>query len=150
MTKVTNTKTKKPSKVSKKSITQYTPKTGRGFVNSLIDRLPFEMHLPGYQYCGPGTKLSKRLQRGDPGINELDKACKEHDITYNFSPRDHDRELADQILLEKATKRIKSKSASVGEKLAAATVAGIMNTKSKFGAGFKKTPKCTHKKKKSC
>ncbi|KAJ8979793.1 hypothetical protein NQ317_007703 [Molorchus minor] len=61
-------------------------KRGRGIVNTLINKLPFELHLPGgYQYCGPGTKLQKRLARGDPGINKLDKACKQHDIAYSQS-----------------------------------------------------------------
>jgi hypothetical protein len=33
---------------------------GAGFVNSLINKLPVELHLPGgYQYCGPGTKLKR-------------------------------------------------------------------------------------------
>ena len=31
-------------------------------INKSIDLLPVELHIPGYQYCGPGTKLSKRLQ----------------------------------------------------------------------------------------
>lgn len=29
-------------------------KRGKGIINSVIDHLPFEMHVPGYQYCGPG------------------------------------------------------------------------------------------------
>lgn len=29
-------------------------KRGKGIINSLINHLPFEMHVPGYQYCGPG------------------------------------------------------------------------------------------------
>lgn len=45
-----------------------------------MNNLLLELHLPGYQYCGPGTKLAKRITRGDPGINPLDAACKEHDI----------------------------------------------------------------------
>ena len=36
------------------------------------------LHIPGYNYCGPGTKDFTK----DP-INELDKACKEHDESYN-------------------------------------------------------------------
>ncbi|WP_221935836.1 hypothetical protein, partial [Klebsiella pneumoniae] len=53
-------------------------------VNTAIDALPLELHLPGgYQYCGPGTKLKHRLARGDTGINKLDEACKEHDIAYS-------------------------------------------------------------------
>ncbi|KAK9754610.1 hypothetical protein QE152_g1138 [Popillia japonica] len=43
-------------------------KQGGGVLNSLINNLPVELHLPGYQYCGPGTKLQKRIARGDPGL----------------------------------------------------------------------------------
>ena len=31
------------------------------FLNSLVNKLPFEMHLPGHNFRGPGTKLHKRL-----------------------------------------------------------------------------------------
>ena len=55
---------------------------GKGLGNKIINNLPFELHLPGYQYCGPGTKLTEPLARGDPGINPLDAACKDHDIAY--------------------------------------------------------------------
>ena len=51
---------------------------GKGLLNKVINKLPVELHILGYQYCGPGTKLRKRLSRGDPGINPLDTACKEH------------------------------------------------------------------------
>lgn len=43
-----------------------------------------EMHWPGYQCTGPGTEFKKkRLKRGDPGINRLDKIAKQHDIEYS-------------------------------------------------------------------
>ena len=29
-------------------------------LDNLIDLLPFEMHVPGYKFCGPGTKLAER------------------------------------------------------------------------------------------
>ena len=35
-----------------------------------------------FHWLGPGTKLKKRLARGDPGINRLDKVAKQHDIDY--------------------------------------------------------------------
>src|ERR1700755_1808338 len=35
-----------------------------------------------YSYCGPGTKVQKRLKERYKGINSLDKACKQHDINY--------------------------------------------------------------------
>ena len=61
---------------------------GKGLVNKVINSLPFELHFPGYQYCGPGTKLAKRLARGDPGINSLDAAGKDHDIAYSRNRED--------------------------------------------------------------
>lgn len=121
-------------KNSRKSI----KKSGKGFVNSLIDKLPVELHLPGYQYCGPGTKLNKRLKRNDPGVNELDKACKEHDIAYAITNKTGERNQADKILAKEAWKRVKSKDASFGERAAALGVAGIMKVKSKIGMGVKK------------
>ena len=54
---------------------------GSGIINSAINNLPFELHIPSYSYCGPGTKLQKRLNRGDPGINKLDEACENDDIS---------------------------------------------------------------------
>ena len=60
-----------------------TQRRGKGLVNSIINKLPVELHIPVYQYCGPGTKLKARLARGDPDINPLDAACKEHDIAYS-------------------------------------------------------------------
>ena len=54
-------------------------------LNKTIDRLPFELHLPGYNFCDPGTKLRKRLNRGDVGINPLDEACREHDTACSLS-----------------------------------------------------------------
>ncbi|MDT3824640.1 hypothetical protein RPN13_02385, partial [Staphylococcus aureus] len=70
--------------------------------------------MPGYQYCGPGTKLSERLARGDPGINPLDAACKEHDIAYSKNREDvAARNVADKVLAEKAWQRVFNKSASL-------------------------------------
>lgn len=113
-------------------------KCGKGFVNSLINKLPFELHIPGYQYCGPGTRLQKRLARNDPGINELDKACKLHDIAYSKSANDlKARHIADKDLQELAWTRFKASDASVGEKAAAWTITNIMKTKRSFGMGHK-------------
>ena len=35
--------------------------TGGSFLNSLVNKLPFEMHLTGHNFAGRGTKLYKRL-----------------------------------------------------------------------------------------
>lgn len=125
-------------------------KCGRGFVNSLINKLPFELHIPGYQYCGPGTRLQKRLARNDPGINGLDKACKLHDIAYSKSENDlKARHIADKELQELAWTRFKANDASVGEKAASWAITNIMRTKQRFGMGHKKRTRRRHMRTKS-
>ena len=109
---------------------------GRGLVNDIINKLPFELHVPGYQYCGPGTKLEKRIERGDRGINPLDAACKEHDIAYNTHKDLKDRHVADQKLEEAAFGRLTSRDASLGEKITALGTIIAMNTKQKLGWGL--------------
>lgn len=108
-------------------------------VNKAIDLLPVELHLPGgYQYCGPGTKLQQRLTRGDPGINKLDKACREHDIAYSKYSDTRNRSIADRALSEKAWQRVKSSDANIGERAAALAVTAAMKGKTTFGGGKRK------------
>lgn len=110
---------------------------GKGLLNNLIDGLPIELHIPGYQFCGPGTKLKKRLARGDKGINPLDTACREHDIAYSQSKELSHRNKADKILAERAWERVLSKDSSLGEKTSAYIVTNAMKAKTKFGMGLK-------------
>lgn len=91
-----------------------------------------------YQYCGPGTKLNKRLKRGDPGINGLDQACKQHDTAYDKNSNRKDRNKADNILAEQAWKRVRSSDAGIGERAAALGVAGLMKIKSTLGMGLRR------------
>lgn len=119
---------------------------GAGVVNSAINKLPFELHIPGYQYCGPGTKLKERINRGDSGINGLDKACREHDIAYSKNRDLSDRHKADKILEEAAWSRVKSKDATIGEKIAAWGVTTTMKAKRKLGMGISMQTKTKNKK----
>ncbi|KAL4107293.1 hypothetical protein QTP88_017660 [Uroleucon formosanum] len=112
--------------------------TGKGFVNSLINSLPFEAHIPGYQYCGPGTKLKKRLDRGDKGINPLDSACRDHDIVYATSKNLDDRHKADKVLENRAWERYLFKDTLRKEKFVAYAVANAMKAKRKLGMGCKR------------
>jgi len=106
-------------------------------LNRAINALPFELHIPGYQFCGPGTHLEKRLARGDRGINPLDAACREHDIAYSHSNDLAERHVADNILATKARKRIVARDSTLGERAAAAAVWAAMKTKTKIGMGLK-------------
>lgn len=125
------------SKGIHRSVNRIVGRKGRGLMNTLINKLPFEVHIPGYSYCGPGTKLKKRLERGDKGVNLLDEACKEHDIAYSDSNSLSDRHVADEKLYRKAVERVKSRDTRFGERLAASAVALAMKGKTKLGMGVK-------------
>ena len=59
------------------------------FLNTSVSKLPFEMHLLGHNFSGPGTKLYKRLNTdGTPKewsipINRVDNAAYHHDLCYS-------------------------------------------------------------------
>lgn len=112
---------------------------GCGLLNTALNKLPIELHLPGgYRFCGPGTRLKERLARNERGLNPLDDACKEHDIAYAQYPNDlQQRHAADRILAAKAWDRVKH-SPSFRERLAALSVAGVMKAKTKLGMGLKR------------
>lgn len=115
-------------------------KEGYGLIDYIVNKLP-EIHIPGYQYCGPGTKLEKRLARGDPGINKLDQACKVHDIAYTTLRNSKDRRQADRALVAQALPRVYAQDAKLGERAAALLVSSLMGTKiglSKIGLGLDK------------
>jgi len=124
-------------------------KSGGGLLNNMINALLFELHIPGYQFCGPGTHLEKRLARGDQGINPLDTACREDDIAYSHSYDLAERHVADKILAEKARRRIIARNSTLRERAAAAAVWAAMKAKTKIGMGMKmkvKTKEMTAKK----
>lgn len=109
---------------------------GTGLVNDAINKLPFELHIPGYNYCGPGTKLQQRLLKGDRPINGLDAGCMKHDIAYHNSKDLASRHAADRELADIAMQRFRARNASIGEKMAALGVAGAMKAKVKLGMGL--------------
>jgi hypothetical protein len=101
---------------------------GKGVMNWLISRLPFEAHVPGYNYCGPGTRLKERVAKGDKPRNDLDAACREHDIAYYNAKDVGSRNIADRILRDKAA-AIGKASKWVGEKLISKMVSKVMDVK---------------------
>jgi len=110
---------------------------GSGLVNQLLnsEKLP-EVHLPSYSYCGPGTKLKKRLLRGDKGKNELDKACMSHDMHYAIFKDTKDRHVFDKQLQDKAF-QVAKESKNIKTKLDAGLVGSVMYGKRKLGLGNK-------------
>lgn len=134
-----------------------TVKTGKGLINKMLKNLPLpEMHLklpsdvscekvPGgsfnttgkYSFCGPGTKVEKRLKEGYQGINALDKACKQHDLYYLKYKTTKERNIADDILAQEASKIALDDSQPEYVRKDARAVTGIMGLKSRFGMGSK-------------
>ena len=122
-------------------------------LNSALNALPLpEMHMrlpsgissepvPGgtfqntgkYSYCGPFTKLDKRLSQGYRGANKLDRACLNHDVAYAVHSDTAGRNAADDVLAAAASK-IALSDVPDWEK-DARTVAAIMSAKSRFGLG---------------
>ena len=116
-----------------------------GFLNHAINALPFELHIPGYQFWGPGTYLEKRLIRGSRGINPLNSACREHDITYSRNKDLAKRYVADKILAEEGTEHITATDSSLGERAAARAIWAAMKAKTKIGMNLKTKKKSTKK-----
>ena len=97
---------------------------GKGIVDKFISALPVELHMLGTDetdkktkrtsFCGPGTKLNKRLGSNDvphdwsKPINDLDRACYKHDIAYRDNKDNSSRNAADNVL-SAAAKRFEGK-----------------------------------------
>lgn len=118
-------------------------------LDTLIDLLPFEMHVPGYKFCGPGTKVSKRIEQGDEPLNPLDEACRQHDIAY--SQKNTNRRQADRRLAEQAFSRMLAGETPPDERTVAMMTACCMVSKitfEKFFNRIKKAIKTSDKKNK--
>jgi hypothetical protein len=95
-----------------------------------------ELHLPGYNYCGPFTKLDKRLARGDEPVNRLDAVCKKHDIFYRDHKGAKERHIADKELEYIADERMHASDSNIHEKFDAAFVTTVMKSKRYLGMGM--------------
>lgn len=54
-------------------------------VKQKLKNKSFEFHIPGYNYCGPGTNILYRLHNNIQPVNKVDQACMRHDINYMLS-----------------------------------------------------------------
>ncbi|XP_050545460.1 uncharacterized protein LOC126907856 [Daktulosphaira vitifoliae] len=117
--------------------TRQVTKNNRGgsLLNSLINNLSTEIHIPGYQFAGPGTKLAKRLALGQTGINKLDSLCLKHDIAYDGDKNLEKRRVADKILEDASWELVKSKDTGIKEEAASWLVCNAMKVKCKLGMG---------------
>lgn len=97
-------------------------------IDRFVEKLP-EIHIKGYNYCGPNTDLKNRLARSESGVNDLDYACKVHDIAYAQSKDLKTRNNADKILFMKAFSRVFAKDSRIGERFSAIIVSTLIGNK---------------------
>ena len=118
-----------------------TPKGG-SLLNKMINNLPVEMHLPGANFCGPGTKLKQRLnpdltpKKWSKPVNRVDKTCYNHDLCYlKYDDTKSRNAICDKNML-KELKGIYNPS--LREKMERGLVSTLIGTKAAFGMGINK------------
>ena len=109
-------------------------------------RISFRTAYSRISILRPGTRLEKWLARSDRGINSLNAACR--DIAYSHSNDLAERHVVDNILAEKARKRITASDLTLKKRAAATAVWAAIKAKTKIGFIDLKTKKKKKKKKK--
>lgn len=104
----------------------------QGLMNKLIDWLPGRVHLPGYEYCGPGTESAPEHFKIIKTKNQLDQACLEHDLVYINHKKESERADADAELYKRAMLRMQDENADHDERTFATVVAVGMLIKGGF------------------
>jgi len=96
-------------------------------------KFPGEMHLPGHNFTGPGTKLGNRLNAdGTPKqwskpVNRVDDAAYRHDLAYAGTA---DRNAADRKMIKELDN---ISNPTLSERIERAIVRPILKTKVNFG-----------------
>ena len=115
---------------------------GGSLLNKAINNLPFEMHLPGHNFTGPGTKLKKRLnpdltpKEWSKPVNRVDKAAYHHDVCYLKNDNTATRNAVCDKNMLKELERIYNPT--LRERLDKSIVSNLIGMKVKFGMGVKK------------
>ena len=115
---------------------------GGSILNKMINSLPVEMHLPGHNFTGPGTKLNKRLnpdltpKKWSKPINRVDKAAYNHDICYL---KNTDTMTRNAVCDKNMLKELKGiYNPTIRERMERGLVSSLIGTKARFGWGLNK------------
>jgi hypothetical protein len=82
-----------------------TDETDLDIVDVINTLLPYEKHLPGMRYCGPGTRLDLRVDAdgkpfpGNEPVDRVDEAALKHDLAYGKYSDLRNRHRADKEML---------------------------------------------------
>ncbi len=99
---------------------------------------PGELHLPGLNFAGPGTRLDKRLtstgawKEWSKPVDRIDNAAYHHDLAYQHFPDTATRNIADRLMLDEMDA---IKDPTMRERIERAIIKPIINAKQKFGLG---------------
>ena len=111
-------------------------------LNKAINNSPFEMHLPGHNFTGPGTKLKKRLnpdltpKKWSKPVNRTDKTAYHPDVCYLKNDDTATRNaICDKNML---TELDGIYNPTLHERLDKSIISKLIGTKVKFGMGVKK------------
>lgn len=130
-------KAKKPKRASERARSKQ--QSGRGiknFLNKVINKLPIEMHWPGHNFTGPGTKLERRLDSNDKPlpnskpVNRVDESSMHHDLCYRDNRTRAGRTKCDWDMVN----RLKNiNKPSIRERLERTIIGGIIGGKARLG-----------------
>ena len=124
----------------RKTKTQFVRKRAAGgcFLNTLVNKLPFKMHLPGHNFTGQGTKLYERLnpdgtvKKWSIPINRADNAAY-HELCYSKHDDTRTRnEVCDKTMLGDLNGIV---NPTLRERIDKSIVEKLINAKVNFGMG---------------
>ena len=112
---------------------------GDSFLNTLVNKLPFEVHLPGHNFTDTGTNLYKRLNPdGTPKewsmpTNRVDNAAYHHDLSYSKHDDSKTRnEVCDKTMLGQLNGIV---DPTLRERIDKSLVGKLIKAKVNFGLG---------------
>ncbi len=101
-----------------------------------------EMHLPGHNFTGPGTRLDLRLNPDNTPkewsmpVDRVDDAAYRHDLSYSKYSDTANRNVADQIMINELNS---IQNPTLKERAEMAIVKPIIKSKQLFGLGMKQS-----------
>ena len=129
--------------VCRKRKTQFV-KAGSGLFNKAVSNLPFELHLPGHNFTGPGTPLDRRLnpdltpREWSKPINRVDTAAYHHDLCY---AKHQDRKTRNEVCDKEMLRELDDiTNPTHRETLDRCIIRNHINANVNMGLGLKKIP----------
>ena len=92
-----------------------------------------EVHFPGSNYLGPGTKFKERIERKDKPTDRIDEAAMHHDLSYHMYKDKEKRHEADRKLLSDIDS---IQNPTFKEKLKGLTTKAVIKPKLFLGLGL--------------